>query len=56
MKESDYFNSEEFQKRIQKSIERETWDKGLPRIYMDKDKNIVRHWKDGRIEIIKKAE
>lgn len=55
MTESEYFQSKEFKEKIEKSIQRETWDKNRPRYYMDENKNIVEHWKDGTINIIKKA-
>lgn len=53
MKEEDYFKSEEFKKISREKIEKETWEKGKPMIYMDENKNIVEHWKDGTIKIIK---
>lgn len=52
-KETEYFQSKEFKDTIEKSIQRETWGKGLPRYYMDENKNIVEHWKDGTINILK---
>lgn len=52
-KEWKYFQSEEFKKEMRKQVEKDTWDKGLPKIYMNKNKQLVRHWKDGKIEIIK---
>ena len=55
MKESEYFKSDEFKEKIEKSIQRETWEKDLPMVYMDENKNIVEHWKDGTINIIKYA-
>jgi len=48
-----YLNSEEFKEGFRKAVEAETWDKGLPKIYL-KDGWIVKHWKDGTIEKIKK--
>ena len=53
MKETDYFQSEEFKEKIQQAINRDTWEKGKPMIYLDDNKNIVEHWKDGIINIIK---
>lgn len=50
---SKYLKSEEAQELFQKIVERDTWEKGLPKIYMDKKGNIVEHWKDGTINIIK---
>jgi tartrate dehydratase alpha subunit/fumarate hydratase class I-like protein len=51
--ENKYLKSEEAQELFQKIVERDTWEKGLPKIYMDKKGNIVEHWKDGTINIIK---
>ena len=53
MKEEDYFQSKEFKEQIEQSIQRETWDKGLPRYYLDKEGRIVEHWKDGTIKVIR---
>ena len=56
MKESEYFSSEEFKEAMRKRIEADTWEKGLPKIYMDKNRNIVEHWKDGTINLLKTKE
>jgi hypothetical protein len=53
MKEEDYFKSKEFKEKIEQSIQRETWDKELPRYYMNEEGKIVEHWKDGTIKVIK---
>lgn len=53
MTEEEYFQSEEFKKISREKIEKETWDRGLPRYYMDDNGNIVEHWKDGTVKIIK---
>ena len=55
MTESEYFKSEQFKEDFRKKVEQDTWEKGLPMIYMDENKNIVEHWKDGTINIIKYA-
>lgn len=52
---SDIFNSKEFKKAFMRQVEKDTWDKGLPKIYM-KEGNIVEHWKDGTINILKTKE
>jgi hypothetical protein len=52
--ESAYFQSQEFQDHVKAIIERETWGKGLPKVYMDEEGWIVKHWKDGRIERLEK--
>lgn len=51
--ESEYFLSEEFQENFRKQVESDTWNQGLPMVYMDDNGKIVKHWKDGKIEIIK---
>jgi len=50
-----YLKSKQFQIDVAKIIESETWGKGLPKIYM-KDGNIVEHWKDGTVNILKTKE
>lgn len=50
---SEYIKSEKFQEDFIRQVEKDTWDKGLPKVYMDKEGNIVEHWKDGAINIIK---
>lgn len=52
--ELEYFKSEKFKKDFRKRVEEDTWEKGLPMIYMDENKNIIEHWKDGMINILKK--
>lgn len=47
-----YLMSTQFQKDFAEQVEEDTWGKGLPKIYMDKDGNIVEHWKDGTINIL----
>ncbi len=56
MTESEYFKSNKFKEDFRKKVEKETWEKGKPMIYMDENKNIIEHWKDGTIKIIKKNE
>ena len=53
MTESEYFKSNKFKEDFRKKVEEDTWEKGLPMIYLDDDGNIVEHWKDGTIKIIK---
>jgi hypothetical protein len=48
------FASKEFQDAFRKQVEKDTWDQGLPKIYLDDEGWIVEHWKDGRIDKIKK--
>lgn len=50
------FNSEEFRKAFRESVEENTWDKRLPKIYLDENENIIEHWKDGTINILKTKE
>ena len=54
MTESEYFKSNKFKEDFRKKVEEDTWEKGKPMIYLDDNGNIVEHWKDGTIKIIKK--
>ena len=47
--------SEQFKESFRKRVEEETWDKGMPMVYLDDDGWVVKHWKDGTIEKIQKA-
>ena len=40
---------------FRKSVEEQTWGKDRPMVYLDDNGWIVKHWKDGTIEKIKKA-
>lgn len=42
--------------RFDKFILMNTWDKGLPMVYRDDNGDIIKHWKDGRKEIIQKKD
>ncbi len=53
---SRFLMSEEFQKSFAEIVNRDTWERGLPKSYLDKDGNLIHHWKDGRIDIIKTKE
>jgi hypothetical protein len=53
MTESEYFKSDKFREDFRKKVEEDTWEKGLPKIYIDDNGNIVEHFKDGTINIIK---
>ena len=53
MKESEYFKSNKFKEDFRKKVEEDTWEKGKPMIYIDDNRNIVEHFKDGTIKIIK---
>lgn len=55
MKEIDFLRSEEFVEELRKQVEKDTWEKGLPMVYL-KDNKIVRHFSDGTIEVIKEVE
>lgn len=48
------FNSEEFKEEFVRQIKKDTWDNGIPMIYMDKEGWLVEEWSDGRIEKLKK--
>ena len=47
--------SEQFKESFRKMVEEDTWGKDLPLVYLDEDGWIVKHWKDGTIEKIQKA-
>ena len=47
--------SEQFKESFRKRVEEDTWGKDLPLVYLDEDGWIVKHWKDGTIEKIQKA-
>ena len=47
--------SEQFKESFRKRVEEDTWGKDLPLVYLDKDGWVVKHWKDGTIEKIQKA-
>lgn len=55
MTESDYFKSKQFQEDLRKQVEKDTWDKDLPMIYLDREGWIVKHYKNGVIKKIKKV-
>lgn len=44
MTESEYFQSEEFKKSFSEQVEKDTWGKGKPMIYVDKEGNTVKHF------------
>ena len=52
---SKILRSEQFRESFRKRVEEETWDKGKPMVYMDHEGQIVKHFKNGEIEIIKKT-
>lgn len=52
---SKYFRSYKFKSDLMKRVEKDTWQKGLPKFYIDDKGQIVKHWKNGKIEIIKKS-
>ena len=49
--ESEYFQSEEFQKGFEQQVNKTTWDIGLPKIIKEGD-DIWKWHKDGRKEKI----
>ena len=49
---SKYLLSKQFQIDFAKQVKKDTWEKGFPMVYADKDGNIVEHWKDGTIKIL----
>lgn len=50
----EMFNSEQFKEIFKNQVEKNTWDVGLPKAYMDNDGYLVHHYKDGSIKRIKK--
>jgi len=52
----EYLTSKQFIKDFAEAVEKNTWGKGLPKIYMDEHGNIVEHWKDGTINILRTKE
>jgi hypothetical protein len=52
---ANYLRSEQFRESFKKRVEEQTWGKGMPMVYLDEDGWIVKHWKDGTIEKLKKA-
>ena len=53
---SEIFKSKEFQEAFRKQVEEDTWGNGLPMIYLNDEGWIIRHYKDGTIEKVKKVE
>ncbi len=51
--EADYFTSKEFLDAFKQAVKDDTWEKGYPMVYTNDKNQIVRHWKNGKIEIIK---
>lgn len=51
---AEMFNSQQFKDLLTKEINKGTWDVGLPKCYMDDEGWLVHHWKDGKIDKIKK--
>lgn len=49
---AEYMHTDEFQKNFEAEVNKTTWDLNLPKVYSDKEGHIVRHWKDGKIEMI----
>jgi hypothetical protein len=52
----DYLRSDKFKEDFRKQVEKDTWGQGLPMVYMNKEGQIVRHYSDGKIEVIKDKE
>jgi hypothetical protein len=56
MSEKKFFISEKFKEGLQQQVISDTWGKGFPMVYLDENRNIVKHWSDGRIEIVEEKE
>ena len=52
---SKVLRSEQFKESFRKRGEEQTWGKDIPMVYLDEDGWVVKHWKDGTIEKIQKA-
>ncbi len=52
-KEVELFHSKEFKDNVQDEIKKSTWDVGLPMAYMNNLNQLIHHYKDGTIKIIK---
>jgi hypothetical protein len=52
---ANHLRSEQFKESFKKRVEEQTWGKDLPLVYLDENGWIVKHWKDGTIEKIQKA-
>lgn len=50
----NYLRSEQFKLDFRKAVEADTWEKGYPMYYMDKEGWLVEHWKDGTINRLRK--
>lgn len=51
--EAKHYSSDKFKLYLQQQVVKDTWDKGLPMVYLDDKGRIVKHWKDGKIEVVK---
>jgi hypothetical protein len=51
-----YLTSDQFKEDYRKQVEKDTWGQGLPMVYMNNEGQIVREYKDGKIEVIKDKE
>ncbi len=56
MKESikQILKSKKFQDLFVKRVEENTWGNNLPMVYLNENDEIVKHWKNGKIEVIKR--
>lgn len=52
-REVEMFTSKSFQDNMQEEIKKSTWDVGLHMAYMNSLKQLVHHYKDGTIKVIK---
>lgn len=57
-----YLKSDQFKQDMTDQINKNTWEhptpdgRGIPKIYMDDNGDIIEHWKDGTINILHKKE
>ena len=53
--ETNFLKSKKFKEGFREQVEKDTWGQGLPMVYL-RGNEIVRHYPDGRIEVIKKID
>ena len=50
--EGKYYRSTKIMEGFKEAVKKDTWDKGLPMVYKNENGDYVRHFPDGKIEII----
>ena len=49
-----YLNSDQAKQEWEERVNKDTWEQGLPKVYMNEYGDIVEHWSDGTINILKR--